>query len=187
MTTWWLKLYPSRWRRRYGEEFLTLIGPQRFSLGTALDIIGGAIDAWTEPQSHLSPRRTSNKEEETIMLAKTMRLRSAGYGAKVTMRDGLKGVAVTIGGTLLSVLLAIWMKRKGVHTSYVSARDGWRARDVVARAVSAVVAPPVRQGILGVDRATAVFTRRGHRHRRRRDRRVDPATVVSVGSRGCSH
>ena len=125
--TWLLKLYPPRWRRRYGEEFFALIAPQPFSVGTAIDIIGGAIDAWTQPQSHLSPRRTSSKEEETIMLAKTMRLRSAGYGAKVTMRDGLKGGAVTIGGTLLSVLLAIWMKRKGVDKSYVStlAVNGW--------------------------------------------------------------
>ena len=42
--TWLLKLYPPRWRRRYGKEFLALIAPQRFSIVTVLDIIGGAID-----------------------------------------------------------------------------------------------------------------------------------------------
>ena len=125
--TWLLVLYPPRWRRRYGREFLELIAPQRFSFGAAIDIIGGAIDAWTQPQSYPSARAAAHTEGDTIMLAKAMRLRSAGYGATVTMRDGLKGAAVTIGGTLLSVLLAIWMKRKGVHTSYVSALavNGW--------------------------------------------------------------
>ena len=37
--TWLLKLYPPRWRRRYGKEFVALIASQRFSLVTVLDII----------------------------------------------------------------------------------------------------------------------------------------------------
>lgn len=75
--TWLLNLYPPRWRRRYGEEFLALIAPQRFSFVTVLDIIGGAIDAWTRPQSHLAARAPAQSEGDTIMLAKMMRLRSA--------------------------------------------------------------------------------------------------------------
>ena len=122
-----LKLYPPRWQRRYGDEFANLIGQQRFSFRTAIDIIGGAIDAWTRPQSHLSPRGSSSPEGETIMLARIMRLRCAGYGAKVTAVDGLKGAAVTIGGTLLSVLVVLWMRRAGVNRAYSTtlSANGW--------------------------------------------------------------
>ena len=38
--TWLLYLYPPRWRRRYGKEFVALIAPQRVSFFTVLDIIG---------------------------------------------------------------------------------------------------------------------------------------------------
>jgi hypothetical protein len=112
--TWLLKLYPPRWRRRYGKEFLALVAPQRFSFVTVLDIIGGAIDAWTQPQSHLAARTGAQSEGDTIMLAKVMRLRCAGDAAKTTMGDGLKGAGVVLGGTLLSVLVATWMRRQTI-------------------------------------------------------------------------
>jgi hypothetical protein len=96
---WLLNLYPPRWRRRYGEEFLALIAPQRFSFVTVLDIIGGAIDAWTQPQSHLGARAAAQSDGDTIMLAKMMRLRCAGHGAKTTTADGLKGAGMILGGT----------------------------------------------------------------------------------------
>jgi hypothetical protein len=124
---WLLKLYPPRWRQRYGEEFLALIAPQRFSLVTVLDIIGGAIDAWTQPQSHLAAGAGAQPDGDTIMLAKLMRLRCAGYGAKTTAVDGLKGAAVVLGGTLLSVLVASWMRRQAVDPVYTQAllNNGW--------------------------------------------------------------
>ena len=116
--TWLLKLYPPQWRRRYGEEFLALIAQQRSSFATVFDIIGGAIDAWTQPQSHLAARAASQPEGDTIMLAKVMRLRSAGYGAKATAVDGLKGAGVILGGTVLSVLVATWMRQQSVDPVY---------------------------------------------------------------------
>jgi len=125
--TWLLKLYPPRWRRRYGEEFLALIAPQPFSVLTVLDIIGGAIDAWTQPQSHLAARATDHSKGDTTMLARMMRLRCAGYGAKTTIYDGLKGAGVILGGTLLSVLVATWMRRQAVEPAYTEAllNNGW--------------------------------------------------------------
>ena len=119
--TWLLKLYPPQWRRRYGEEFLALIAQQRFSFATVFDIIGGAIDAWTQPQSHLAARAASQQEGDTIMLAKVMRLRCAGYGAKATAVDGLKGAGVILGGTVLSVLVAAWMRQQSVDPVYPQA------------------------------------------------------------------
>lgn len=129
-----LKLYPPKWQRRYGDEFADLIGHQRFSLRTAIDIIGGAIDAWTQPQSHLSPRGASSAKGEPVMLARIMRLQCAGYGAKVTPVDGLKGAAVTIGGTLLSVLVVLWMRHAGVNRAYSTTLsvNGWLLAYVVS-------------------------------------------------------
>jgi hypothetical protein len=128
--TWLLKLYPPRWRRRYGREFLALIAPQRFSFITVFDIIGGAIDAWIQPQSHLA----AQPEGDTIMLAKAMRLRCAGYGAKATAGDGVKGAGVILGGTVLSVLVATWMHRQSVDPVYTQAlmANGWLLSFVVS-------------------------------------------------------
>ena len=131
--TWLLTLYPPRWRRRYGKEFLALVAPQRFSFGTVLDIIGGAIDAWTQPQSHLAAPATQS-QGDTIMLAKLMQLRCAGDGAKTTVADGLKGAGVILGGTLLSVLVATWMRRQAVDSTYTQAlmANGWLVSTVVS-------------------------------------------------------
>ena len=138
--TWLLKLYPPRWRRRYGEEFLALIAQQRFSFVTVLDIIGGAIDAWTQPQSHLAARAAAQPEGDTIMLAKVMRLRCAGYGSKTTAADGLKGAGVVLGGTILSVLVATWMRWQSVDPAYPQAlmTNGWLVSSVVSMRYTAL-------------------------------------------------
>jgi hypothetical protein len=46
---WWLRLYPPRWRRRYGEEFAALIRDRGWSIATAFDVLRGAADAWLHP------------------------------------------------------------------------------------------------------------------------------------------
>jgi hypothetical protein len=40
-----LRLYPRRWRERYGEEFELLLGATAPTPGAALDVVGGALDA----------------------------------------------------------------------------------------------------------------------------------------------
>jgi hypothetical protein len=47
---WLLLLYPARWRRRYGDEFLDLLEHQPLSPRVGLDILLGALDAWLRPQ-----------------------------------------------------------------------------------------------------------------------------------------
>ncbi len=116
--TWLLHLYPPRWRRRYGEEFVALIAAQRFSFLTVLDIIGGALDAWMQPQSHLAAPAAAHSEGDTIMLARQMRLRCEGYGTQPTKGDAVKGAAVILGGTALSVLAASWLQGKPVDPVY---------------------------------------------------------------------
>ena len=111
-----------------------MIAPQRFSFVTVLDIIGGAIDAWTQPQSHLAARAEAQSEGDTIMLAKLMRLRCAGYGVRTTTVDGLKGASVVLGGTVLSVLIATWLRQQSVDPVYSQAlmTNGWLVSFVVS-------------------------------------------------------
>ena len=79
---WLLKLYPPRWRRRYGQELTELMAAQSFSVGTAIDLIAGAIDAWVYPQSSTAARNPARRGE-AAMVAKVMQLKCAGYGPKV--------------------------------------------------------------------------------------------------------
>ena len=48
--TWLIKLYPARWRERYGDEFEALLESQPFSIGLLVDVLFGAIDARVRPQ-----------------------------------------------------------------------------------------------------------------------------------------
>jgi hypothetical protein len=154
--TWLLKLYPPRWRRRYEAEFRALIASQPFSFFTALDIVGGAIDAWTRPQSHLA---TPNQSEgDTIMLAKMMRCLNAG--AKATVADGVKGAAVIIGGELLYVFVAAWMRRHSVDPRFTRAvmSNGWLFGFVLAMPFWLLKGWPARAQVVFVGAVLMVAT-----------------------------
>jgi hypothetical protein len=144
--TWLLKLYPPRWRRRYGEEFVALIASQPFSFLTVLDIIGGAIDAWIQPQSHLAPPAAPQSEGETLMLAKLMRLRCAGQGQTPTKADSIKGAAVILGGTALCVVVATWMQRRSIAPLYSETlmSSGWLIAFVLSMPYTTLKGWPAR-------------------------------------------
>ena len=42
MSLWLLRLYPSAWRQRYGDEFLALVGARTLTVGYATDILRAA-------------------------------------------------------------------------------------------------------------------------------------------------
>jgi hypothetical protein len=100
--TWLIRLYPPGWRRRYGRELAELIAAQPMSFRTAVDLVAGAVDAWLNPQSSTTVT-TMDAKGAGAMLPKVLQLRSRGYGSDVTVVDGLKAAAVTIGGTLALV------------------------------------------------------------------------------------
>lgn len=54
---WLLWLYPRRWRRRYGDEFLAVLEERGLSLLVLLDIVRGALDARLHPQLVALPAR----------------------------------------------------------------------------------------------------------------------------------
>lgn len=43
---WLIYLYPKRWRKRYGVEFIEVLKQTDFSFKTVFDLFLGAIDAW---------------------------------------------------------------------------------------------------------------------------------------------
>jgi hypothetical protein len=48
---WLIWLYPARWRRRYGEEFLAVLEQQSLTPRILLDILHGALDARLHPRT----------------------------------------------------------------------------------------------------------------------------------------
>lgn len=116
---WLLQLYPPRWRQRYGAELAELIASQPFSIGGTLDLLAGAIDAWTHPG--LVAPVTSDARGESPMIAKMLQLRCAGYGPDVTSSDKVKSAAVNLGGALTLALLWLWVRWKFGGNPYLGA------------------------------------------------------------------
>lgn len=116
--TWLLKLYPRAWRRRYGDELTDLIARQPFSVGAAVDIIAGAIDAWIHPQASVAPFLLSATKGEATMLTKIARF-NCGYGPNVTAADQRKSVAVSLGGTVLFTMIWMWTRRGLGDNDYI--------------------------------------------------------------------
>ena len=107
--TWLLLLYPPRWRRRYGRELADLVALQPFSVGAAIDVLAGAIDAWFHLQ--LVPAKP-DLNGDVAMIARIIQLKCAGYGPNVTKSDRVKNTAVNIAGTLVLAvawLAAVWV------------------------------------------------------------------------------
>lgn len=157
--TWLLALYPSRWRKRYGAEFQALIAPQPFSFGTAVDIIGGAIDAWTQPQAHLL-RTAAHSEGDATMLAKAMRLRCAGYGAKTGIADGMKGATMILVATALSVLVGKWMRRQPIDPAWARTviSGGWLIGFILSQPYTTTKGWPARRQAISIGVQLIVVT-----------------------------
>jgi hypothetical protein len=52
-----VRLYPSAWRERYGEEFRAVLAEERFSAWSVLDVVLGAVDARLHPERVLGRGR----------------------------------------------------------------------------------------------------------------------------------
>jgi hypothetical protein len=124
--TWLIRLYPPRWRRRYGRELADLIAAQPASFSTAVDLVAGAIDAWVNPQLSTAAAAADAKGERA-MLAKMLQLKCAGHGAHVSRRDELKAATVVIGGALVLTAIYLWATARYESNPYLDALAslGW--------------------------------------------------------------
>ena len=107
-----LRLYPRRWRERYGDELLELAGSRPLGIRQQFDLFLGAIDA------HLAWSPTGNstnvKEEARVMAG--LRTVCATRGAKMTRRDGVTGAAIYLGVTVVMVVVGIWLRQNGMKS-----------------------------------------------------------------------
>ena len=95
-----LRLYPRRWRERYGDELADLLGDRPLTVRGFFDLISGAVDA------HVTTGETMPKFLESACRPQ---------GAKHDIADGLRAAAAMIGGTLLMSGLGILASRGGWH------------------------------------------------------------------------
>jgi hypothetical protein len=119
--TWLVKLYPRRFRERYGSELVELIAAKPFSVRTSVDLIAGAIDAWIHPQLLTAVQATPDAQGATTMMARLMKLECAGYGSTVTPSDVKKSLAITLGGTVVLMLGWWWVRQTVGRNEYVTA------------------------------------------------------------------
>jgi hypothetical protein len=106
-----LRLYPHRWRERYGEEFLELAGTERLQLQQVIDIVSGAIDAWLSADVRGVTRVAAPHAGGSVMV-KSVSICTRNQ-TRYTKRDGAIGAAVMLLGTLTFVLLASGLIRSG--------------------------------------------------------------------------
>jgi hypothetical protein len=81
---WLIRLYPLRWRDRYGEEFAAVLNEQRLSVGLVLDVLGGAVDAHLHPQNRTGP---TNEENGGDAMTNEMLKRCAVGGPRLSKRE----------------------------------------------------------------------------------------------------
>lgn len=122
--TWLIRLYPRRFRLRYGAELADLIAARPFSVRTTVDLIAGAIDAWIHPQLLAAVQAKPDAEGEKTMMARLMRFECAGYGEEITAADTKKSLAITFLGTIVMLFGWWWIRRSFGVNPYVVALAG---------------------------------------------------------------
>lgn len=101
-----LRLYPRRWRRRYGPEVEQMLEGRRFSLALAIDLIAGAIDVRLHPGVTMAAVAASAPQEEKPMTSRILALDCGG--SRFSQSDQWRAAAVTILGTLVLTLAWMW-------------------------------------------------------------------------------
>jgi hypothetical protein len=116
--TWLLRLYPERWRARYGEEFTELLLVRPPSPRDRFDILRGAVDARLNPQLIEEPVvRVPTAGDRVLALAGVLAgalftvwatiivLASPRWGSGDVVDEGI--AAIAYGAGLLGMLLAV--------------------------------------------------------------------------------
>jgi hypothetical protein len=143
-------LYPARWQRRYGDEFIAVLASQRFSIGLMMDVVGGAVDAHLHPQ--VRSNELENRKGEDTMTNEMLKRCAAG-GPKLSAHDQkIASITMVISSlvltTLYLVLTKIYRSRPAVEAiGYASFPAIWmiyeqtaylRKRPLLTQAVIAV-------------------------------------------------
>ncbi len=115
---WLLRLYPRRWRQRYGEEVSEMLSRTPFTLATAVDLIAGAIDVRLHPAATMRAAAAASqiKVEDDMMMTKILRF---DCGAGFTSADQWKSAGVMLGGTVVLTVAWMWLHVRLGDNPYV--------------------------------------------------------------------
>lgn len=105
-----LQLYPRAWRERYGEEFVSTVGAQPLNAQQAIDIVGGAIDAWITFKSVTTRLHTPGGG---AVMTQQWKAICAANGVRYTKRDALISAGVMVAASLLLVAAGIYARSTG--------------------------------------------------------------------------
>jgi hypothetical protein len=112
-----LQLYPRAWRERYGQEFAEFVGDRRLSVQQVVDIVGGALDAWTSRSVRASVRGSvAGSSTGGAAMVQALKLKCATRTPNYTAKDALIGAGVIIGVSFLMLALGIAANRSGYPT-----------------------------------------------------------------------
>jgi hypothetical protein len=92
-----IRLYPERWRERYGEEFAALVASEPPRVRLVLDVLVGALDAWLAPQSHwagAATRPSGGGGGGSVM--RILTCRSSGLSPAEQVRGAVLLIAATV-------------------------------------------------------------------------------------------
>jgi hypothetical protein len=94
---WMLRLYPRRWRIRYGEEVAALVAGERPSFRLFVDLLAGAVDARLNPQT--TPDTTTQGEPRQMTTVERL--------CAASRRDRAYNGPLMIGSSLVFVTIAL--------------------------------------------------------------------------------
>jgi hypothetical protein len=123
-----IRLYPTSWRDRYGEEFLEVLAERpATTVGDKVDIVRGAIDAWIHPQvrrtidaADVRPARSFRPGLAALPIVGGVFLLVAGV-AMVLSPYGIYGYRES--GSAMAVL-AVGLVVFGLAALVIARRDG---------------------------------------------------------------
>ena len=104
MTTALIRLYPRRWRQRYGQEMRELLAAQKLSFRTVADLVAGAIDARLNPKR--IPAVDAGQKTGVEQMVRAFRCAPEG----VSLTDQWRSAAWMVGGSLVLTLVGLGLK-----------------------------------------------------------------------------
>jgi hypothetical protein len=142
-----LRLYPARWRERYGEEFAALLEDHPPSIRMAADVLWGALEA------NMNSLKTWNREPATfsgIIWCAWLAILAAGLNLCATVDDSPFVVAMQyhsllglcwVGIELGAVLAAVAIATGGIPIAWAMIRNAIaaRRRDLLLRLAGPVI------------------------------------------------
>lgn len=133
-----LRLFPDRWRSRYGEEFTALLAQTGISVGVAFDVLLAAVDA--RLNSNITPRRwplmiqALRRSELVVFLAWVVfAVAGSGFGWMTKdppfmyLRDSHPAIALAHDAVLIGAIAsAVALAVAGIPIAFAIAGDALR-------------------------------------------------------------